>query len=451
MSYESLSGDMTMALTGEALITRALSPFREAGFLSLVKQLREADVSFTNAEMLFHDYEGSPGVEHGGTWMRAEPRMIGELKWAGIDIAATAMNHAYDFGETGVLVNIANLKAHGMPYAGTGENLALATAPGYLDTPKGRVALIAACDHLQVPGGKAVDQRPDMKGKPGVNFIGVDVVYTVDRAAFAEMKRISQALGLEHAKQGRRHGRFPQHRHLDTETRYHFVPVRAAEEPCTFQLGDTFGISTACKADDLERNLTWVQDARRMSDWVLFSFHCGYHGATADEPADHLKELAHAVIDAGADVFIGHGPHRDKGIEIYQGKPIFYSLGDFILQNDTVLRQPADAYTRYQLGFKHTPADFYDARSGGQTRGQDVDIRNWQSVIAMPRWKARHLREIELHPIDLGMGLPMGQRGRPMAATDEVAQEILERFQHMSKPFDTVIEVVDGKGVIKVR
>jgi poly-gamma-glutamate synthesis protein (capsule biosynthesis protein) len=186
MLYESLRGDMTMALTGESLITRALSPFREEGFLNIVKMLRDADLSFTNAEMLFHDYEGSPGVEHGGTWMRAEPRMIGELKWAGIDIAATAMNHCYDFGEKGVMVHIDNLKKYGMPYAGTGENLALATSPGYLDTPKGRVALMAACDHLQVPGGKAVDQRPDMKGKPGVNFIEADVVYTVDQAAFTD-------------------------------------------------------------------------------------------------------------------------------------------------------------------------------------------------------------------------------------------------------------------------
>jgi poly-gamma-glutamate synthesis protein (capsule biosynthesis protein) len=186
-----------------------------------------------------------------------------------------------------------------------------------------------------------------------------------------------------------------------------------------------------------------------MADWVLFSFHCGYSGATAAEPADHLKELAHAVIDAGADVFVGHGLHRDKGIEIYKGKPIFYSLGNFILQNDTVLLQPADAYYRYNLGLEHTPADFYDARSGKQTRGQDVDRLNWQSVVAIVTWGGQQLKEVQLHPVDLGIGLPMGQRGRPVAATGEVAQEILERFQQMSEPFCTTIDIVDGVGVIK--
>ncbi len=46
------------------------------------------------------------------------------------------------------------------------------------------------------------------------------------------------------------------------------------------------------------------------------------------------------MIDAGADVFVGHGPHVLRGIEIYKGKPIFYSLSNFIFQNETVLRMP---------------------------------------------------------------------------------------------------------------
>ena len=53
--------------------------------------------------------------------------------------------------------------------------------------------------------------------------------------------------------------------------------------------------------------------------------------------------MAHAVIDAGADVFIGHGPHLDRGIEIYKGKPILYSLGALVIENDTVERMPQDS------------------------------------------------------------------------------------------------------------
>jgi len=438
-----------MALTGESLITRSLSPFKEEGFLKIVDMLRNADVSFTDAEMLFHDYEGPPGIEHVGTWMRAEPRLIGELKWAGIDIAATAMNHCYDYGETGVMVNIENLDDYGMPHAGTGANLALARAPAYLDTPKGRVALLAACDHLQVPGGEAVNQRPDMKGKPGVNFIHAEEVFIVDQATMNELRRISEKMGWEQAKTSRRQGRWPQEKWADTDEIFYFGASRRIVSP-KFRVGDVFGTTTVLDQEDLNQNLKWVRDARRMADWVMYSFHCGYHGATSEEPADHQIELAHAVIDGGADVFIGHGLHRDQGIEIYRGKPIFYSIGDFILQNDTVLYQPADAYTMYGLDCEATPADFYDARSGKQTRGTDVILANWQSIVAITEWEAGHLRTIELHPIDLGIGLPMGQRGWPVMAQGAVAQEILERFQRMSKPFGTTIEIADGIGVISV-
>ncbi len=69
-----------------------------------------------------------------------------------------------------------------------------------------------------------------------------------------------------------------------------------------------------------------------MADWVIVTVHNHEGGATENEPSDHIREFAHAVIDAGADVFTGHGPHQDRGIEIYNGKPIFYSLGNFAFE-----------------------------------------------------------------------------------------------------------------------
>ncbi len=187
-----------------------------------------------------------------------------------------------------------------------------------------------------------------------------------------------------------------------------------------------------------------------MADWVMFSFHCGYKGPSPDYPVDHLVQCAHEAIDAGADVFIGHGPHRDQGIEIYRGKPIFYSIGDFILQNDTPELQPASSYDRFGLGWNHTPADFYFTRSRDETIGQDVHKENWQSFVAEVVWAQRQLKEIRLHPIDLGMGLPMGQRGRPVLAEGATTKEILERLRRCSEPFGTTIELApDGTGVIR--
>jgi len=267
MRYEAQGGDLTLALTGESLITRALSPFREDGFVRLVELLRSADVAFTDAEMLFHDYEGCLGVARAGTWMRADPSLIGDLRWAGIDLCATAMNHAYDFGETGVTVNIANLKKHGMVYAGTGENLALARAPGYLDTPKERVALLAACDTLRVPGGKGVDQRPDMKGKLGVNLIGVENLYTVDRRAWLELQRIGEGLGFRPAAPGRRTDQVPRQPGTDAEGWYQFGSGAARMK---MRGGDRFGRTTIVDDRDLAENVKWIREARRMADWVLY-------------------------------------------------------------------------------------------------------------------------------------------------------------------------------------
>src|SRR5689334_4152807 len=108
---------MSMVLTGESLITRALQPFREPGFLALRDIIRSADVSFTNAEMVFHDFEGFPCEESPGTHLRCDPRYLEDLKWMGIKMAACAINHAYDYSDVGVMVNKRNLDAAGIANA----------------------------------------------------------------------------------------------------------------------------------------------------------------------------------------------------------------------------------------------------------------------------------------------------------------------------------------------
>lgn len=456
MLYESQSGDMFMILTGESLITRALMPFREAGFLKLRDLVRSGDVSFTNAEMLFHDYEGCPSEESPGTFLRCDPRFLEDLKWMGIKMAACAMNHTYDYTDVGVLVNKRHLDEAGIVNAGTGRNLSLARAPAYLDTPKGRVALISATDHTNVPSARAVEERPDVKGRPGANHIRVRAIYNVDTETFSALRQLDEKLGFKHDREVSRSARFPIQRDADTDTLFHFGPGIGGREhwrqsgALRIQLSDKISRTTVADEEDWQANVKWIRDARRMADWVLFSFHCGYRGTSSDDPADHLVKIAHEAIDAGADVFIGHGPHRDLGIEIYKGKPIFYSIGDFILHNDTPLFQPASGYDRYGLGWNNTPSDFYFTRSRNETVAQDIHKENWQSFVAEVQWEKKQLKEIRLNPIDLGIGLPMGQRGRPVLAEGAVSEEILERLKRCSKRFNTEINATkDGKGVIR--
>jgi poly-gamma-glutamate capsule biosynthesis protein CapA/YwtB (metallophosphatase superfamily) len=64
---------------------------------------------------------------------------------------------------------------------------------------------------------------------------------------------------------------------------------------------------------------------RQQVDIVVASFHWGL----GREILAYMTEIAHAAIDAGADVVIGHGPHHFLPIEIYRGRPVFYGLGSF--------------------------------------------------------------------------------------------------------------------------
>ena len=448
MLYESESGDILMAITGESLITRSMSVFREERFLKMKDLLSSADVAFTNAEMLFHNYEDPATHRPGGTYMRCDPRFIEDLHWLGINIVGCANNHSYDFGENGVLTNIDYLDEAGMPHAGTGRHLAEATAPTYIDTPKGRVALISATSSGPA-GGRAGEQRKDVAGRPGANVIRWTTEWTVDRQAFEALSRISGELGWHEASAHLRERGGADIEQPDT-TLYLMDQPQYGEDPATkIVLGESFERHTKINQQDLERNLQRVRDAKGMADWVLFTIHNHEGGKTVEEPSDHIKVLAHAVIDAGADVFMGHGPHQDRGIEIYEGKPIFYSLGDFILQNDTVLLVPHENMLRYDLGWDTTPEEFYSARSANETKGQTVQPIRWQSAIAMVTFRGKQFKELKLYPVDLGHGRPRYQRGRPLLAEGVVSKEILGRFQRLSKPFDTEIAIEDGVGVVR--
>jgi poly-gamma-glutamate synthesis protein (capsule biosynthesis protein) len=81
-----------------------------------------------------------------------------------------------------------------------------------------------------------------------------------------------------------------------------------------------------------------VARAKSRCDVLVVSFHGGTE--LADDPNDIQKAVAHAAIDAGADLFLGHHPHVLQPIEIYKGKPIFYSIGNFLFVSPTPTTRP---------------------------------------------------------------------------------------------------------------
>jgi poly-gamma-glutamate synthesis protein (capsule biosynthesis protein) len=225
-------------------------------------------------------------------------------------------------------------------------------------------------------------------------------------------------------------------------------------------LGEGFSIATAANQRDVEDNLRWISEARRQADWVVVSVHCHEFGgptlltagsrAELEETADFVTKFAHQAIDAGANIFVGHGSHFPMGIEIYQGKPIFYSVGNFVFQNETVGFFPADAYERFDLGLKATPSDFLDARTNGGKKGHPSDPAYWENMFAVCEFTNRKLKEIRVHPIDQGFGRPIPQRGRPVLAEGEVANRVIERVKKLSERYGTKVVNKGDVGVVEL-
>src|SRR5690606_1123123 len=130
--------------------------------------VRSADASFTNLEVLLHDYEPAPAQFSGGTYMRADPQMASELVWAGIDVVSLANNHTGDYGDLGASLTRRHVAAAGMVGAGSGEDLFEAREAKFLETNDGRVALIATSSSI-TNGSMAGPPRGGVRGRPGLN------------------------------------------------------------------------------------------------------------------------------------------------------------------------------------------------------------------------------------------------------------------------------------------
>jgi len=420
-------GEMTLALAGDAIITRRLSVFDEPGFLALRDLVRGATAAFVNLEILFHNFEADiiPAAASGGTYMQADPSIAKELVWMGFDMVSMANNHTGDYGAGGLRSTTRVVDGVGLMHAGTGENLAEARAPGYLETPGGRVALISAASTFP-DGSRAGSQRKDVRGRPGLSPIRFDRSYQVTEEQMDALRSFREGMGRSRGM-GDRLGMFGE----------------------TFQVGDEYLTLTTPHDGDLAEIVASVEEAKRQANVVIFSSHSHESGRTNNYPADFIVTLAHAVIDAGADIFLAHGPHVLRGIEIYKGKPIFYSLGDFVFQNETVPRQPADNFENYRLGPEAVAADFFDARQ--RTGGFPSRPQIWESFVATVRFQDGELEAVELHPITLGHGLDRPQRGRPLLATGELARKIIDETREYSQPFGTEITFENGIGVIRIR
>jgi hypothetical protein len=274
MLYDAERGDMTIAVVGDAMISRRMRAFRELHFLKLVEIIQKADVSIANLEFLFHDYESSWQWTR-GTYTRSDPKNLNELKWMGFDAVLTANNHAYDLSEGGFLTTLRHLEEVDLPHAGGGQDLDHSRAPAYVDSPRGRVAVMSASSTF-TDVSRAGPGRPDFPGRPGINALRHDLVHHVTQDVFDALHKANRELGLEaHADAVAQFGFSGHSKLLDKRTVMRFLERE-------FRLAEAFKIETAVNKDDLDGIGHWIRGAKKQADWLVYGVHCHESGATGE-------------------------------------------------------------------------------------------------------------------------------------------------------------------------
>lgn len=424
-----VADDFTLALAGDLIYLRPMLATLEARSPDLLALLRDADVTFGNFEtniLDLNDFSGAPQAESGGTWMFGAPGIPADVKAMGFDIVGMANNHATDWGVEGMRETNHRLDAVGLVHAGTGNTLAAARAPRYVDTAGGRVGLVSTTSSF-TPMSRAADAAGTVPGRAGVNALRTARDILVAPEALAQIETVAKLSGGKNGRKGD---------HIE------LFGARYAKG----QAG-MVGYRFKPNAADLAGNLRSIRQAHQNGNLTLFSIHNHEPGNEHQQPADFARPLAHAAIDAGADAYLGHGPHQLRGIEIYKCRPIFYSLGNFAMMNNSLDDVPADMYDQLE---KSTTAGLTTPELLAGRNAKDFSNPNFfESVVATVRYRGNRAVEVRLHPIELGLKSRAADKGVPRIADAATGRRILARLQTLSAAYGTTIAIEGGVGVIR--
>jgi poly-gamma-glutamate capsule biosynthesis protein CapA/YwtB (metallophosphatase superfamily) len=263
---------LQMILTGDVNLMNVTDP--RTPFARINDELRAADVIFSNLECCL---VGTPaGHSSSNEGFFADPEVGGEvLRLAGVHAVGIANNVHY--GDANIKASIARLDRLGILHAGAGADLAAARAPALLE-------------------------------RGGVRF------------GFLQRSSVYWPTNHEARKDGAGIAVIRGH------TAYH-VPMfkTRAEVPPPNRPGLPPDIITWADAAYLSAFKEDIVALRPRVDVLVTSCHWGL----GKDVLQYMTEIAHAAIDAGADIVVGHGPHHSLAVEVYKGKPIFYGLGNF--------------------------------------------------------------------------------------------------------------------------
>lgn len=443
--------DGTLVVAGETMCTRPFLNRTEPEFLDLLKILQSADTTYAHLEMNFmKPGVGRPGRAIAVSALRADPQIAQELKQAGVDMVSCAYNHVLDWGMASLEGTMEAVDAAGLTRSGIGHSLEEARAPGYFESRAGRVAIISIGSG-QHPNDSAGATKAPVAGRPGVNPLRIAQKFQVTADDIAAMNSIWKGLGIPIKP------RFNM-RLEDGEVCYSLGDHGGgASTSFIFKEGPQYDVITIPDENDVEGNIRAVNDARRQADLVIVAHHAAINdGIRGEKPARVVPPFAKACLDAGADIFIGHGWHRQLGVELYNGKPIFYGTGNFFAQSQYLTEFPADVYE----GFGFTGANLQNAVTADLHDAREANMAHWKAqpwgVLSSLRYEQGKMKEIILHPYSLGYdfsGKPVRTtadrvEGRPTLVYGDEAHKIIGEFARLSAQYGTTVQVRDDVGVI---
>lgn len=261
----------SMIFTGDINLMNVTDP--AASFARVADTLHSADVLFGNLECCLYQPAAERSLMDEGFY--AAPAAGSALKIAGFHAVGTANN--VNYGAEAIRSSLAELDKLGIAHAGSGGNREQARAPAIVDR-KGMRFGYAQRTSVYWPTNHEAGEH-----SPGVAVLRGHTAYQL-----------------------------PLHK-----TRPEVPPANRPGVPPEILTWADPGYLTQYRED--------LAALKKRADIVVASHHWGLY----DDVLQYMTEIAHAAIDAGADIVIGHGPHYSLPVEIYKGRPIFYGLGSF--------------------------------------------------------------------------------------------------------------------------
>ncbi len=428
---------LTVTSTGDSLFVAPFPQNYDEDLKGVAEFIKACDVKMTNLETNLSDFEYFGNAYSGGTWINTKRSYLKDLERYGFDYYGTANNHVMDYGHNGLLSTIQTLEENNHYHSGTGKNLEEAKKPA-LFTANGQKIAVFAVDCSFEIASKAGNATKTFQGRPGVNYLRHNEYFHVTEEEMEQLKEIAKSTRINFTRE------------------FNIATGFGNPDPAGQFVfgGKTFTTdknkpTSECNKTDLDRILADIKKAKAENDYVFMLVHCHDNDNVSHaNPPAYLREFSKKCIDAGVSVIFGGGCHELRGIEIYNGCPIFYSLGDFIYQGLRVEHLPADFMEQFNADINMSASEALYVRSRGNTVGLHLAKANYLSLLPKVEFEEGKMVKFEMKPLSLNFNEKDDRNGLPKIATGEELEEILKIINNLSKQYGTQFKVENGSFVI---